>query len=1034
MVMTRNLFRTWVACKYRESDDFMKKHTNTSPLKKKQKTKLSFRLSIPIFLVVVFQLSAFLITMIVGGEFRDIRQYAYNTLIEKTENRYNYIRTELLDKPAIVQEYSEQINNRVTEILKARGETINDLQTDKELNQEIIESSVEIIANLLRRSQVNDVYIILETGDLYADESSANARPALYLRDVDPATDSGYSDLLMEIGNASLSQSYGITRHSGWSLYFEPNSENMKDYDFYYKPMEAALKNSNLSLSNLGYWSDFSLSSSMTIPSMKYSIPLIAKDGTVYGVLGVGLMESTILANIPSHDFLSETACYVLGKSTTGNTFDVLTYSGSAYGELLGNSTTLQVEGVEDDIYSFEQVTDIELTGSVQFLGLYGRNSPFGEEQWALISVADNATVLRPLLYLQQMLFISALISLLVAGVTALLSCLQLTRPISNIIKRMHDKQTYNEIIHFQPSNIYEIDEITDAITQLQENSQKFSSQVSRMISIVDVGLGTFMYNRVDDSVFVGQSFQERFQRRQSQVIEDTIMSRQEFLDSIFAEEIRKAVKESMDRWDGASHEDYSTVYQIDSPDGSSQWLRLSTVYEENQSIGIIQDITEMMIERKRIEYERDYDRLSGLLNRHAYYQRIEEQFRDRDKLKTTAFIMVDLDNLKFVNDTYGHDFGDDYIKVAATALRKFQNYGGIVARISGDEFNICLPGFSSKEEVREIISKVHNELLQSSCLMADGTHFRIRGSMGVSWYPDDAKSYEALIKYADFAMYTIKHSTKGGIAEFDLSSYSADSVLLTGVEEMNRVIEEGRVKYAFQSIISAKTGEIFGYEALMRVQSDIFQSPLDLLRTAKTSARLYDIELLTWQQSVADFLVQIKAGRISSDAYIFINSIANIRLSLEDERSLVESGYPGMRIVAEILESEDAASADITQKYGAMKKGGAKIALDDFGTGYNNEYTLLALQPDIIKIDRSIISGCNIDASRRMIINNLVKLSHSKNILVVAEGVETQEEMETVIACGVDLLQGYYISYPLFEPEPLNPEIIEKIQSLTKE
>lgn len=1009
----------------------MKKNINISPKKKKQKTKLSFRLSIPILLVVVFQLLTFLITMIVGGEFRDIRQYAYNTLIEKTENRYNYIRTELLDKPVIVQEYSEQINNRVTAILKNRGETIEDLQTDKELNQTIIESSVEIIANLLRRSQANDVYFILETGDLYSDESNKNARPALYLRDVDPTTDSGYSDLLMEIGYASLSQSYGITRHSGWSLYFEPNVDNMKDFDFYYKPLETALENSDLPQSKLGYWSGFSLSSSMTVPSMKYTLPLIAEDGTVYGVLGIGLMESTILSNIPSHDFLSETACYVLGRSTSGETFDVLTYSGSAYGALLGDTSTLQVDSVEDDIYSFKQVTDVTLTGNVQFLDLYGRNSPYGEDQWALISVADKSTVLRPLLYLQKMLLISAFISLVVAGITALLSCLQLTRPISNIIKRMHDKQTYNEIIHFQPSNIYEIDEITDAITQLQENSQKFSSQVSRMISIVDVGLGTFMYNHVDDSVFVGQGFQKRFQHQQEQVEEDIVMNRQEFLDSIFTDKIRQAVKESMDRWDVATHEDYSIVYQIDSPDGSSQWIRLSTVYEENQSIGILQDITEMMIEQKRIEYERDYDRLSGLLNRHAYYQRVEEQFRDRDKLNTTAFIMVDLDNLKFVNDTYGHDFGDDYIKVAATALRKFQNYGGIVARISGDEFNICLPGFSSKDEVREIISEVHTELLQSSCLMADGTHFRVRGSMGVSWYPDDAKSYEVLIKYADFAMYTIKHSTKGGIAEFDLSSYSADSVLLTGVEEMNRIIEEGRVKYAFQSIVSARTGEIFGYEALMRVQSDIFQSPLDLLRTAKTGARLYDIELLTWQQSVSDFLVQVEAGRIASDAYIFINSIANVRLSPEDEMSLVEKGYPGIRIVAEILESEDAANADITQKYGAMKKGGAKIALDDFGTGYNNEYTLLALQPDIIKIDRSIINGCNIDASRRMIINNLVKLSHSKNILVVAEGVETQEEMETVIACGVDLLQGYYISYPLFDPEPLDPKIVDKIRNL---
>ena len=998
-----------------------------SQKKEKLKTKLSFRLSIPILLVVVFQLFTFLITMVVGGEFRDIRQYAYNTLVEKTENRYNYIRTELREKPTLVQEYSEQINSLVTDILNDNGATIAQLQTDKDLNRSIIESSVEIISNLLWRSQANDAYFILETGELYADESTGTAKAALYLRDVDPRSNSGYSDLLMEIGYSSLSQSYGITRHSGWSLYFEPDPENMEHFDFYYRTIETAKENSSLSQNSLGYWSGFSRPSSTT-SSMKYTVPLIAEDGTVYGVIGIGLTESTILSNMPSQDFLSETACYVLGRSTTENIFDVMTYSGSAYGKLLGNEDTLHVKSLQENIYSFDQVTDVVLAGSVQLLDLYSQNSPYKTEQWALISVADKASVLRPLRFLQEMLMISAVISLLVAGVIAFLSCIQLIRPISNAIKLMSDKQTSNEIIHFQPSNIYEIDKMTNAITQLQENSQKFSSQVSRMIRIADVGLGTYMYSRTDDSVFVGQSFQE-FLHGQMQLEQDTVMSRQEFLNSISAEKIRQAIQESMDRLDGNFQEDYSEVCLIDSEDGNSQWIRLSSVYAEDQSIGILQDITEMMMEQKRIEYERDYDRLTGLLNRHAYYQQIEELFHDKDKLKITAFIMIDLDDLKYVNDAYGHDFGDDYIKTAATILTAFRNYGGIVSRISGDEFNICLPGFDTKDEAREIIAQVRDKMLQGSCLLADGTHFRIRASFGVAWYPDDAQSYEMLMKYADFAMYTVKHSTKGDIAEFDINSYSANSVLLTGVEEMSRIIEEGRVRYAFQGIISARTGEVYGYEALMRIQSNIFQSPLELLRTAKNSARLYDIELLTWKRSVADFLVQMEAGRIAPDAYIFINSIANVRLKPEDERSLMENGYPDLRIVAEILEGEDATNGDVIQKYEAMKKGGAKIALDDFGTGYNSEYTLLAIQPNIIKIDRSIISGCDKDASRRMIINNLVKLSRSRDILVVAEGVETEDEMKTVIACGVDLMQGYYFGHPLFEPQPISPEIVEKIR-----
>ena len=308
----------------------MTKKLNPYKKKEKQKVKLSLRLSIPILLVVVFQIFTFMITMVIGGEFRDIRQYANNTLIEKTENRCNYIRTELQEKPAIVQEYSEQINSLVTGILKENNATIAQLQTDKDLNRSIIESSVEIITDLLRRSQTNGAYLILETGELYYDEGAGTEKAALYLRDLDPKSGTGFSDLLMEIGYPYLSQRYGMTRHSGWSMYFVPDPKDTKNFDFYYRTIETAMENRGLSQSDLGYWSGFSRTSSITTPSIKYTVPLIAEDGTVYGVLGVGMTESAILSNIPSHDFLMETACYVLGRTTSGDNFDVMTYSGSA--------------------------------------------------------------------------------------------------------------------------------------------------------------------------------------------------------------------------------------------------------------------------------------------------------------------------------------------------------------------------------------------------------------------------------------------------------------------------------------------------------------------------------------------------------------------------------------------------------------------------------------------------------------------------------------------------------------------------------
>ena len=1013
-------------------EPYMAKNMNTHKKRQKMKSKLIVRLMVPMILLVVLQLLTFFAIMIVGGEFSYVEQYAYSTLYEKTQNRKSYIESELQQKMPLVQDSAIKIDALISDILEEQGASVSDLQTDKELNRLIMESSIDSLVILLRNCRANSVYLILDTGSLYGSNGGGDAKAALYLHDLDTTKDAGYEDLLMEIGYSAIAQEYGITLDSGWSLHFESDPNDMASFDFYYKTLQTAQKNSTLSLMNLGYWSGFSKPSSGAASSMKYTVPLIAEDGTVYGVLGVGLTENAIITNIPSNDFINEDACYILGREQSDKKFDIITHSGAVFNRFLGNEDTMQVFGMLNEnanLYSMSLNDD--LVGNVQYMNLYNRENPHYEEQWALISVADRESVLHPLTNLIRMLIIASVISVVISVLVIIISCRKVVKPISNAIKTMNTNQEYSKVLRFKPSNIYEIDKMTDAITQLQINVQDFASQVSQMIKIADVGLGTFMYDHTDGTVFVGQSLLT-FLKPQVQQGGDTVMSLQEFMDNILEEETKQVLAESLNFIPDEAQPEYTREYSIAKEDGSTAWVRMSLVQNENKSIGILQDITGTVMEKKRIEYERDYDSTTGLLNRHAYYQRIEKLFRDTDGLGITAFIMVDLDNLKYVNDTYGHDYGDDYIKTAATTLKRFQNYGGIVARLSGDEFNVCLPGFFSREDIWRIVNEVRERLHQSYCLLPDGTHFRVRASGGISWYPDDAKSYEMLMKYADFAMYTVKHSTKGGLAEFDRNTYEMDSVLITGVEEMNRIIDESRVKYAFQSIVSAKTGEIYGYEALMRPQSEIFQSPLDLLRVAKTGAKLNEIELLTWTKALGDFQAQIDGGNIAKESRIFINSIANSAMKPENA-DMLEETYPDLlsKIVLEILETENVKEEYNRRKLARMKKWNAQIALDDFGTGYNNDYALITLQPNIIKIDRSIISGCDKDISRHTIINTLVKIAKTKQILVLAEGVETEEELETVISCGVDLLQGYYISRPLFEPQPIAPEVKDKIKLL---
>ena len=1013
----------------------MKNNLNRSAEKTGKKQKMITRLLVPMIFLILFQLVTFFSVLTLGGEFTFIRKYAYDTLVEKTRNRKNYVESELCHKLTFVEESASEINSMIMEKLDEDGKDISCIKTDKALNREIMESSVDKIVSLLQRSLCNDAYLILETGDLYTDSKSEEAKAGIYLRDLDPSSQLDYDDLLMEMGYSSISKDFGIILDSGWKAWFEPDPQDNENYDFYYDTIRNAEENDDISFENLGHWSGFSKIDRNGVASMKYTIPLIADDGTVYGVLGIGLTEKTILVHLPPNDFVSESACYVLCKGKDDeNIYNICMHSGAAFSRLVGTQKTLEpLKSSDDDMYDLKLESNIDAVGNVQVMNLYDSESFYVDDQWALISVAERNDVLFVFTNLIKMLIISALISVATSIIVIVISGNNVVKPISTVIKTMNAQKEYNQVLRFQSSNIYELDKLTNAITQLQINVQDFSSQVSKMIRVADVGLYMFMYNNMDDSVFVGQSMLKLL-RLPVSFEGDIVIKRDVFMESIIADETRDVIAECFKINTESSETSFSKEYSITKVDGSVIWMRLGVVCTRNKIIGVLQDITNMVLEKQRIEYERDYDGTTGLLNRHAYYRKINELFSHKEKLKITAFLMLDLDNLKYVNDTYGHDFGDDYIRTAAIALKGFQKYNGIVSRLSGDEFNVCLWGFSSKEEIRAIISEIRSELLNSYCLLSDGTHYKIRGSMGISWYPYDSTSSELLMKYADFAMYTIKHTTKGEIAEFDMNAYTKDSVLITGVEEMNKIIDECRVKYAFHSIISAKTGEIYGYEALMRPQSSILHSPAELLRIAKTGAKLYEIERLTWTESLKAFRIQVENGNIKRGTHIFINTISNSVLEEPDVETIEqEYGEFLSNIVMEVTESENVNEKFNKCKIERLKRWNAHLALDDFGMGYNSEYALITLHPDIIKIDRSIISGCDKDISRRTIICSLVNLARTKNVSILAEGVETEGELKTVIESGVDYLQGYFINRPVFEPEPVSQEVIDKIRKYNR-
>lgn len=1013
---------------------------NKNHNKGKKMSGIFFKIFVPMVILIIFQFCTFILVLLFSGEVTYIKEYSQSILIEKTENRRNYIETELQQKMPLVLETTEDINTIVEKTLKENNASIEDITTDKELNKQILENSTETIISLLRRNMVNDVFLILETGSLY-DENGISAKNGLLIRDLDPFNNSmnNNKDLLMEIGSSAIAQDFNITLDSGWTPKIIIN--NVDNYNFYLNTIKIATENPNEELSNLGYWSEFSnISENVTSsePSIKYSVPLIDSNGNVYGVLGIGIMEKILLKDLPSNDLVNENACYILGyDGSNSGEYSILLHSGSIYQRIFNDDDTIKYSNLENtNIFSYN--AKIQSIGSIQNITLYNNNSKFKNNQhWALISIADEKSVLKVYNSIMKTFSISCGISIIVALVVLIFISKKISTPISNIIDKLNTKERFDQIIQFNTTNIAEIDQLTTSITNLQTNVKEYASRVSKIISIADIGLGVFTWDYTTDMVFIGESLISLLNFKDLPQ-EDTFITFNQFTKylSKSSHNSNSNIIVPLIKIKNISNIKEANINDsIDFTVGSNldrKYFRFDITKDNNNIIGIIQDITNVMLERQKIEYERDYDLTTGLLNRRAYYKKVEQLFTNPNSLKISAFIMWDLDNLKYVNDTYGHDFGDDYIKTAANVFKQFKSYNGVVARMSGDEFNIFLSGYDSKEEILEIVNKVRDNLLNSYCLLSDGTHFKIRASGGISYYPYDSKSYEMLIKYADFAMYSIKHSTKGALAEFNISTYNKDSILITGIEEMNRIIDERSIKYAFQGIVSAKTGEIYGYEALMRPQSNILKSPLELIRIAKASSKLYKIEYLTWTEALDSFHKQINEGKAPKNTKIFLNSISNCIINSNDIKYIDKvHGDILQNLVMEILEGEQTNMDFMQIKFKLIKHWNGMVALDDFGSGYNNELALITFNPNLIKIDRSIISGCDNDSNRQSIITNLIKIAKARNILVLAEGVETYEELKTVIDCGVDLIQGYYISRPLFELQDVSADIKKQIKTL---
>ena len=955
-----------------------------------------------------------------------LEQNAVDILQIQTENRQNYLQGQMLD----AQDLSSLAGkiNAVTQAMLDDGEiSLDTLDSGSDAASPLLLSIGDSLISSMRHRPVTGIFVVLNTHDLDTREKG-EPLPCLYLRDLDPdsAPSQRNSDLMLVRAPAQVVQSLYIATDTSWtpSINYGANGSS----GFLYPVFQAAYHgNGELDAADYGHWtsSPYTLSGD-DHSAIAYTIPLILDDGTVYGVLGVEILESYLQALLPGTELQNDSSgTYLLGvasNSAIGKddlTVSVISASPAANAPQQSYDQALLLKPSKRGGYQSDSPLGL-CHAAVAPLTLYNRNAPFSNEQMLLIGSVPVSALYAFSGYVVRLLIIAVLVVLTAGLFSSLVLARKLSRPISRLSDEVaHARESRSSIPMLSATGIIELDRFSSAFTQLGREVLDTSTKFLRIMDMASVELGGYELRSAPDSIYVTDNFFDLLGMPGVDADDLTVQSFRELL-----QRFERSCPHS-------PAPDGAMLYHIRLPSGKERYLRIETTHEDGAQVGLAEDVTANTLEKLRIEHERDYDTLTDLYNRRAFRRICAEFFCSPEKLGHAALLMFDLDNLKQINDTFGHDCGDEYIRLTGECFAKNAPARTVCARISGDEFNALFYGYNDQDTLRADICALKAALEQSVVQLPSGRELRVSVSGGVAWYPESSTNLITLRKYADFAMYQVKHSRKGELLEFDPEVYRTSLQERRCHEEFRRLINEELVTYHFQPIIDAKDGSVFAYEALMRVDLPTLHSPADVLRLAREENCLHEVERITFFRASSAYQTLENAGKVVPSALLFVNSIASQYLT-PDELSEYSARYASIlpRIVIEITEEEVLDPKALRIKQTIRGSSGA-FALDDYGSGYSNERSLLELSPNYIKIDLSIIRDIDTDANKRQIVSNTVSYAHQRGMKVVAEGLETADEVRTVLSLGVDLLQGFFLAMPQVEPGGASEESLAVIAEM---
>ena len=599
--------------------------------------KVAVAITIPLLLQVIL----FILMILITGIIPTMKENIISSFRERGNDRHRYIQDQMLKSWSSINRKTKNINMNILSELEEKGLSTSELNSNVNISNEILTDISFDILDLARRSYTTDTFIVFDTKEEGQENSTFAKKEGIYIKDTDPTVKSeNNSDLYLERGPISLANSLGINMNSQWESKYMLNKDEPNN-DFFYKPINEAREFENIEGEDLGHWGEPSIITNENNKVLTYSIPLINLEGDPYGVLGIGI-DYNYINNIFEDD-----------ENNQPNTYSIVSENSGSYEsatnideEILNKykNREVKVKEISKNIYKLtnEIEEDEEVYIFKKELELYREHNRASDKKWYVVCFIGGDELFFQMYRIEDYLQFIIVISTLVSIVIAYIMTRNITKPIRALAEKVRQSNP-REPLKLEKINISEIDDLSSAITSLSENVAYEASKLNKIINTLNMPIGAFKQKKNEKKVYCTSKFFHILGI-------EGVHEKAEYIDlESFKLILAEAIKNK--------YEKEEDVYIIKKENQEDRWIKVTIQEEEIGTFGVIIDVTKNILEKMKIEYERDHDSLTQLLNRRAFRRIVTNKLKSKD-IGIAAAIMWDLDNLKFVNDTYGHEYG----------------------------------------------------------------------------------------------------------------------------------------------------------------------------------------------------------------------------------------------------------------------------------------------------------------------------------------------------------------------------------------